>query len=282
MDQPWNEVLEENAHLFYGISNFEQLYDNLQVLTAFIDDSHGLLMNEQFQVWQFGFGNWLTFPLEVTILNDQLLIKSLAEKEETLGLNLGDTITHIDGIPARNFMVKISDKIVASTKLDSIQRLEEKLFQPINHIDMDVASKKITVRGKEYFLTRDTVNYADYYSYMQYKGKPKPDVEDMGDIGYIKLYSVTGKAYRKAITKFKEKDKVILDLRGYPNSSVFFTLAKTLSKKARPLASLFYPDYHFPGYFNDYQRDLKFYISNPVDILFLAFTKFTKINSIRY
>ncbi|MCU0344203.1 MAG: S41 family peptidase [Ignavibacterium sp.] len=272
MDEPWTAVLEKEANRIIAAQTLDDYYENLKLLAAYMDDSHVHVTFNKYQVWAYGFNTWMTYPIVPGILEDNIYVKGVANREYLKGIQPGDIITHINGLEAKSYLTQQSLSICASNKYDSIQKLQWRILPNYNHPDLGDSIVSVTINGKAYNLRAEPVNGSDFNEFMNLpKRNNFPKVSEINDsTGYIHLTENTGREVNKAFKSFSDKKNLILDLRGYPKNSLVKFMARNLSNKEVPVASFYYPDYNYPGYFKNYAKNVTYYVSNNLDFLLLA------------
>lgn len=275
MDESWASVLEKEANRFTVAQTIDDYYESLQLLAAYMDDSHVHVVFNKYQVWAYGFGTFMTYPVAPKIVNDTVYVKGVASREYLNGIKPGDVITHINGAEANSYLMQKSLLISTSNKYDSIQRLEWRILPNYNHPDLGDSSISVTINSKVYDLRAEPINYSDFNKFVGItKQNEVSTVSEINDsTGYINLIKNTGREVHKAFKLFSKKNNLIVDLRGYPKNSLIKFLARNLSKKAVPVSSFYYPDYDYPGYFKNYTKNLTYYVSNNFDFLLFAFSQ---------
>jgi C-terminal processing protease CtpA/Prc len=275
MDESWTLVLEKEANRIIAARTIKDYYENLKVLAAYMDDSHVHVTLNKYQVWAYGFGNFMTYPVVPKIVNDTVYVKGVASREYLNDIKPGDVITQIDGVEVKSYLKQVALTISTSNKHDSVQRLEWRILSNYNHPSLGDSSKGVTINGKVYNLRAEPINYSNFNEFVGLtKQKVIPRVSEINDsTGYINLTENTGREVHKAFKSLSNKKFLILDLRGYPKNSLIRFLAKNLSKKATPVSSFYYPDYDYPGYFKDLKKSQTYYISNNFDFLLTALSQ---------
>ena len=271
MDVKWSEVLEREHSRFEKMEDRKAYIYNIQILASYLDDSHGFVSINDYQKWAFGFGNWAAFPVQVSLLNDTIFIKNVAESAAKLGLTTGQIISHINNVDAKTYLDSLSRTIIASNKTDSIRQLGNMVLGLFNHPEMSDSVATITVNQQVFEIKAEKVYYSNYNKHFNIETKENDFKKIINDAtGYINITKLNGKKVNKAFKEFKDKPNLILDLRGYPQSSLIMYMAKNLSKKAKHFATYYYPEYDLPGYFKNSHKKVSYYVSNKVDFGLLA------------
>ncbi len=273
MDESWSAVLEKEANRIIAAQTIEDYYDNLRILAAYMDDSHVHVTFNKYQVWAYGFNTWMTYPIVPRILNDTIYVKGVGNREYLKDIYPGDVITHINGVEAKTFLKQKSLPISASNKYDSMQKLEWRILPSYNHPELGDSIVTITISGKAYDLRAEAVGGSDFNEFIPLPKRMKlpPVTEISANTGYIHLTENSGREVHRAFRELSDKKNLIVDLRGYPKNSLIKFMARNLSNKAVPVASFYYPDHDYPGYFKDYKKSITYYISNNFDFLLSAF-----------
>ena len=271
MDKDWKDVLYDNFDLFINIRSKEQYYHRLELLAAYLDDSHGKVFVPSIWRSSTNTGVWQSFPVAVELLNSQLIVSHIADKPELKGLSIGDTITQINSTNQKAYLDEISSKIIASNETDSTKALAEKLMgqYPLTIGDSTLL---LRVNDNDFLVRSEPIHDSVFNKYLQREFKPaaleSPIQSIDSSIAYINLVVLDGKTVHRGFKNYRNKEYLILDLRGYPPNSLGVFLARNLSKKAKPVVSLYHPEYHFPGFFSKFGKTMKYYFSNYLDFLF--------------
>ncbi|NQX98398.1 MAG: hypothetical protein HRT73_11050, partial [Flavobacteriales bacterium] len=70
--------------------------------------------------------------------------------------------------------------------------------------------------------------------------------------GYVDLTLIKFGKLKKALKEFKNKETIVFDLRGYPETIAWLALPHLLSKKPKKTATYYKPNKEYPGtYIND-------------------------------
>jgi C-terminal processing protease CtpA/Prc len=275
MDESWSDVLVMEADRMIAARTITEYVENLRILAAYMDDSHVYVSFDKYQVWAYGFYTWMTYPLAPKILNDTVYVKGVAKREYLSEIHPGDVITHINGVDIRSYLEQKAVTICASNKYDSIQKLEWKILPAYNHPDLGDSVITVTIKGKTHSLYAEPLREENFSEFMSFPERKKlsSGSEINERTGYIRLTENKGRDIHKGFKSLADKQNLILDLRGYPKTSLIKYIARNLSRKAAPVASFYYPEYDYPGYFIDYKKNITYYISNNFDYFLLAFSQ---------
>lgn len=272
MDKPWNDVLADHTPNIKGMENETSYINCLKSMAANLNDSHVKVIDRDYEKWYYGLNNWATFPVALAIVNNKAYIKYVADSLKYTSLKQGDQVTHINSIPITQYSNNLKKLISASNVESEDHLLSFRLLPIINHPVLGDSIVTITVQNKEYQLSRGIISGKDLLRKTDYlSARRNPLTKDIiSYTGYINLININRKKdIRLAFRQFKDKKRIILDLRGYPKNVLIY-LAKYLSTKTKQVASFYYPYYNYPGVFKDYEKNLKYFVVNTIDYIFLA------------
>ncbi|MEE1900078.1 S41 family peptidase [Flavobacterium rakeshii] len=208
----FNEVnLDWDALLSFGLENaFNSSTKNehsltLEKFTEKFKDAHINVRNKDIDT---PIDDVYATPVKFTINDGELTVKNLLHGVS--GLEKGDVIKEINGIPVNRFLDSISQYISGSKQWKEV-RLVERLNYGLKDSHINVK----TTLGKEMMLER-SVSYSrnlDFYSRAGTHDKYK---EINNSIFYINLNQLSSEEIDSLIPTINNYKGLIIDLRGYP------------------------------------------------------------------
>jgi hypothetical protein len=197
----WEQELREALKRSFTDKNGEDHTITLEKFTAKLKDGHITIYGSSTNsfrpkiMWEW--------------IENKLVITRVLDKEITL--QVGDEVTHINGIKAQKYFDEVKSRISAATKGWLNYKAEyNSLLGPENTI------LTVKVNGKVFDLTRN-VNH--YRSMHLFKNNLK-DFERIDDITiYLNLDVISMSKINELLPTLEECKTIICDLRGYPNSN---------------------------------------------------------------
>lgn len=214
-DKKWNDVLEETVSLFIQRKSPKSFDDIKDKLLARINDSH----SDNLDISQVASRVKYLAPFNGKIVNDSLVITQLSDYQKSItnGIELGDVIFKINDQSLSDY---IADSFnICSSNGNSIRaRIQKFILLSSKNNSLTIRFLKKNdghVHDKEIKLYKD-------FDYSQAKAmnytKLMAIQEINEEIGYVNLESINGKSLKKAISDFKNKKGIIVDLRNYPSN----------------------------------------------------------------
>lgn len=265
LDTDWDSVLSLMIPEFVKCRNIQQYKNALNRFASFLQDSH---VDIDFQKL-----NDLTTPV-VSNLRQQYPIKfGYIDGELFVSNILNDRI-------AAHYQLEPGDKISRVNREDiptilrktekyyAVSRKEDGYYALLNYL-REVDSLEITVRNRDIEVKKVEMTRAQYMKLHRYgqlettleRNNIKPDES----IGYVYLPTSKYSKIDNIFRKFKHKETIILDCRGYGTLAAL-KLPKLLSKKKKDVASAYLSLKKHPGVFEK-QKDETYYISNSIDLI---------------
>lgn len=252
-DKDWNNILSEYIPIFIKAQN-ELEYEMAVIrLIGEINDSHAGYLLAGFDKLRYSRGYWIS-PVRSQFVGDQLVVSGYYSLKDTtlttdelkknLGIKAGDIITSINGKPV-------------SSIVDSVRMYYPASNEPtqLKHIAMDLLNSTDKTICVDYVSSGNTKQKnIDLFRY-NYLNLYEQDIEkyykiplNEGNIGYIKLETLSNEDIAIIKTEFQDTKGLIIDLRSRPtlagrSLNSWFVSSKTpfmKSLKANP---------HNPGEF---------------------------------
>lgn len=238
----WKDVLSEMIPKFINSDNAVSYNLAILELTAKINDSH-TFFNSIYTIQHFGYLTEVPFGFKLIdnkaivtfIIND-----SLCKKDD---IKYGDAILKVNNKPISQIINENSKYIGASNETMKQYKSKNIIFSGNND------SMKITFERNGIIADKFINRY--YYS----KLKPEQTYDKKSfmfinkNIGYINLGILKRREVHKAIKTFKNTKAIIIDIRNYPNWTIY-KISKYLNNARKPFVMMTYPVLSYPGVFN--------------------------------
>ncbi len=222
IDKDWSKVMTEYLPAFIGAK--DELEYELAAISIIgdIKDTHANLWGGRNKVQEYRGTNFP--PVRVKFIEDQLVITDFFNEEHktSLGLAVGDVITHIEGqkvadiveernpyYPASNQPTRLRDIAIDILRSnDSTLAITYHRGSKAQQMDMPV-------------FKRDELNYYGWYR-NEPEGKSFKKLGD--DIGYVTLKNIKPEDIPKIKEQFADTRGIVIDIRNYPSTFVPFLL----------------------------------------------------------
>jgi carboxyl-terminal processing protease len=186
-------------------------------------------------------------PIDVRVLENQVVITNIQKDSnvEKAGLKVGFVIEQINGISLKDFMLRLQNYNAYSKSLKHqmptvlLSFMEGAEDTEVELIYLDDKDVQKTVRIKRQGLKGELVNIIKNIPAQLLKFESKSLDEK---IGYIKFnffaFPVLDK-FCAAVTEFKNKDAIVIDMRGNSGGAfgVLFAISGLLTDKAFPIGT---------------------------------------------
>ncbi len=221
-DKNWNDVLAEYIPKFINAKNEYEFEEATIQIIGDVKDTHANLWGGK-DVIENRRGTHYP-PVHVNFVEDQLVIVDFYNEEhrESLGLKIGDVITHINGQQVTDMVRERQKNYPASNQPTRMRDVA------LNMLRSNQAKSTITYNrgGSEMemelplFLRQDLKIYGWY--------RPDPDgksfrwLED--NIGYVTLKNIKAEDIPQIKEQFGDARGIVIDIRNYPSTFVPFSL----------------------------------------------------------
>lgn len=240
MDNKWENVLQKDILSFTNLQNREEYIKKMKILSSNLDDSHvgvrDLLPQSKNDKWH---------PLNFISVEDKVVLYNLLSDslKNTPSIKRGDILTHVQGVPIdsvfKNYLKNTSNSNLKGAKYQfalSFHSLPKEMPDSICFTlndTINVYSKKLTI---------DKMNRMVPY-------KAPEVVRDLDSrVGYINTSNIGFSKFGKAMRKFKKKEYIIFDCRGYADLGVL-RYGVLLGGKPKDISKFDYPFYRLPGHY---------------------------------
>ncbi|MCL1973814.1 MAG: peptidase S41, partial [Bacteroidetes bacterium] len=250
-DKNWGQILTEYIPKFLLVQTELEYQLAVLQLIGEINDTHAYFLGAH-KIDSLR-GYWQA-PFEVRFIENKLVVTRFYKPEvkESMGLNIGDIITRINGkeieyivdslkvyYPASNEAVRkfiMANDLLRSTKDNLV----------IDHIPADGIkhTTELTLFEKKRLDTRKNNNEPAYQFMYGDNMLLKSDL-----IGYVTLKKINQKVVADIKKEFKNAKGIIIDIRNYPAAFVVHTLGSFFVADDTPFAKATHNNLNNPGEF---------------------------------
>ncbi len=246
MDSDWNDALKKHIPGFIHAKN-ELEYELAAVqIIGDIQDTHANLWvgNDKIQEMRGGF----YAPFRVEFIEDKLTVTDYynPELKTVTELELGDVITHINGIPTESLVDSLKRYYPVSNEAARLRDIAPDLLRSKNQkININYISNEQQKQKELVLYERDSLKI---YRWFKKDDAPCFKLLD-GNIGYITLKSIKEKDIAAIKETFKNTKGIIIDIRNYPSTFVPFSLGSYFVSANTPFVKFTNGNVDNPGEF---------------------------------
>ena len=244
----WDKILLDYIESFLYVENELEYEKAVLQLIGELNDSHANIWagHDKLQIQRGTFYP----PMQLRFVENKLVVYSLSELQysKPTNLQIGDIITRINGVKVEDIVEESLNLYPASNYPTQLRGIAKDILRSNSqYIDIEYMRESILSKTKLELL-EEKPSYSN-------KRKNKIGTESSyslidDNIGYIDITLIKNKEIDKIIDKFINTDGIIIDLRGYPNEFVPFTLGGFLVSKPTPFAKFSKPNFNNPGEFS--------------------------------
>jgi C-terminal processing protease CtpA/Prc len=254
MDKDWNTKLIEYIPQFINAKN-ELEYELAAIqLIGDIQDTHANLWGGADKIDEWKGANYS--PVHVRFIENQLVVTDYYNEElkSQVGLQIGDIITKVNGIPIETMVKEKSKYYPASnipTKLRDISA--DLLRSNSNNIEIEFVSGNSNPQTKTLKLyPKDSLDIYRWYRKSDDKSFKMLD----NNIGYLTLQNIKEEDISQIKSEFKDTKGIIIDIRNYPSTFVPFSLGSYFISSMTPFVKFTNGSVNNPGEFT-FTKELK-------------------------
>lgn len=251
--EKWEQVLTDMLPKFRDATSPGNYHLAMLELTTRINDGHSTFRTKY--VEQF-FGRYY-FPFYLKIIDGKAVVQGLYHEgfAKADGINQGDVITKIDGLPV---LISLAEKL----KYVSASNYNYKLATAPHHIfnGTSGAPVKVTVEreGMEHELSVKRYPFSRFGYQRKVETSATPWQMLTNDIGYINIGPLKRNDVKAAMKEVWNTKGLIVDLREYPRPGTPGAMANYLLPDKLNPATISYPDLKYPGVFRPKAGPLKY------------------------
>ncbi|QNE41413.1 peptidase S41 [Hymenobacter sp. NBH84] len=245
--EDWQQVLPEFIPKLTSSNTAEQYHLTLLALIARIHDTHANIYQDEVLTHYNG---KLYAPVRLRFVENQAVVTDYyhAALGKESGLQAGDVVVKIDGVPVPELVKKWQPLAPASNEPAQLRNIANLLLRG-NTEKVPVVVRR---NGKEFPLT--LTRYASTKLDMQMNlGTPDPAASAWrllpGNIGYLSLGTIKKNKLPEIMQAAEGTKGMVIDIRNYPSEFVVFALSQYLVPKPTQFALFSGPDITYPGTF---------------------------------
>ena len=246
----WNDVLKEYIPKFVSAkTELEYELAALQLIGE-VNDTHANLWGGEDKIALLR-GNWHA-PFQIRFIENKWIVIDYDKPElkETIGLNVGDIITHINEKEIESIVDSIRSYYPASNEAARMRNIANDLLRSRNEIIKInyIASNQIKQKDLNLSKRKNMQKFINDKS-ICYKllNSTTPLLND--NIGYITLESIKKEDINKIKADFKDTKGIIIDIRSYPSFFVPFLLGSYFVSETTPFVKFTIGNPDNPGEF---------------------------------
>ena len=254
MDNKWDDVMQRDILSFTNLQNREEYIQKMKQLSSNLNDSHvfmeKILPPTKSPKWH---------PLNFAALENKVVFYDyLSDSLKNISsVKKGDILTHVQGIPIDSLF----KKYLKNTSNSNLKGAKYQFTASLNASDMPDSvcftfNDTVNVYSKK--MSRDKMNRISLY-------KAPEVIRDLDSrVGYINTSNIGFSKFGKAMRKFKKKEYIIFDCRGYADLGVL-RYGVLLGGKPKDISKLDYPFYRLPGHYLPWKDN---YFGSTVEMAF--------------
>lgn len=236
LDENWHDVLTEFIPKMMEGSDKQSYELTLAAMSTKLHDAHVFFNEQTFLKKEFG---QYTAPVIVTKAEDKLLV--LKSLEDTCPLLPGDILLKLNGETIENVVAHRKQYHSITTDEKILAVLGNQILSSHNEmmeitVLRDNKELTLTVKGSEEYIPSYEDPESSHKLLENNIGLINPGVLAPGEIFTI-------------MTKFKDTDGLIVDLRQYPSDYIQYSLSNYLVEERTPFAIYSKPSMAIPGTF---------------------------------
>jgi hypothetical protein len=247
LSDDWDTVLAKFIPRIALAKSPESYQSELMALIARAHDSHANLWSSLHIRPPVGPGQ---LPVKVRFIEKQAVITGYtdAAAAKTAGLEIGDIITHLDGMPVRKIVEDRAPYYPASNDAGRLRDLAHSLTGGA----CCESTVRVSRNGSSIDLPATRIAPASSVESVErthdLPGETFRLLDDQ--VAYLKASSILARDVARYIKQSAGTKGLIIDLRNYPSEFVVFELGPLLVNKTTPFARFTYADLNHPGAFH--------------------------------
>ncbi|GGW34692.1 S41 family peptidase [Arenibacter certesii] len=247
MDKDWNLVLKEYIPVFLDAKNeLEYEFAAIQIIGD-IKDTHANIWAgaDRIDDWK----GVMHAPVHVRFIEDKLVVTDYynPELKPKVGLEIGDVITKINGVPVEEIVEKVSKYYPASNSPSRLRDISADLLRS-NSTKMEIEHLSEDSNKQTMTLQLYAASNLDIYRWYRKSNDKSYRMLD-NNIGYVTLASIKEEDIPKIKEEFKDTRGIIMDIRNYPSTFVPFSLGSYFVSKPTPFVKFTNGNVDHPGEF---------------------------------
>ena len=235
-DKKWENVLKEFIPKFLESKNEIDFEKTTIELFSNINDSHSFVMSGDDKIREEQGRKLL--PLEFKFIDGKLIITDISRLTSlNSSIKPGDEVSKINGKTIQE-LEKDQQKLIRASNKDGYYRNLASILLRTKEVD-----NRLEINQQNVII--NSISSEEYY-----KKEMKKSYQLLtDDIGYIDLEYITLKDVKEIPNTLFDTKGIIIDIRNYPNESVFRELAQIFSDELNPFVKFTLPNLENIGEF---------------------------------
>ena len=236
-DKNWNQVLTEMIPRFANAKDALEYQRAAMELISCVQDTHAQLYGPDEIVSKFH--GIRQVPIKVRFIENELVVTDLLslDDSEKVKLEVGDVVTSIDGMSVADWIADRGRYHWASNKPTKLRNIANAILRTNNQqLSLGIKNGKATKS-----VTLETIKRGSYGKLVSEKNNARKPWETLeGKIAYLYPGSLQPDDVKTRTVRgnLRDKDALVIDLRGYPSQFIVFTIGNRLMPEATQFVKL--------------------------------------------
>lgn len=257
-DHPWDSTLIQFMPDMVA-ANIDSSFElTLSRIVSRIDDSHGFFYGSRYwnkAFYSMDYVGQAVYRAKVRMA--RIEGKNVITASDESGINVGDVVTKINGLPADTFFARWKPYFAASNEAAKYRDMYTMLiYGPSSgRKDLELTDVTNTTRQVAMYHTSNSMLYSTWLA-SQVDTLPEYGITQCG-YGYVHMGKLTSAHVPAMYAALSSAPAIIFDIRNYPNGTLW-DLKPLLFPRPNISARYFSPDLSYPGYYNTKDDSLNF------------------------
>jgi hypothetical protein len=237
MDENWDAVLKEFIPKMATTKDQKEYTLTLLELIGKVQDTHANIWGINKSLEDF-FGKNI-IPIKVKFIENKAVVAKLYDEFKSSEIQVGDIITSVNGINIEDWIANNSKYFPASNYPTQLRDIASKILRSNGD------SIKVSIESKTGIKQLDL----ETIPYKYFREEPLSHKTINETIGYIYPGTLKKGELDEIMSKFLDKEGLIIDLRCYPSDFIVFSLNKYLLNEKKEFVKFTFGSIKTPGLF---------------------------------
>lgn len=260
-DNNWDSVLIDAIPKFIQADNYTEYIRQTMELSAKINDSHGY--NQYYSTKYYNTNSTQKekkgyVPYNFRLIDNNVVVSKILV--DSAVLNLGDIVLKSDTTDLKTFR-----NTLKNYKSHSTAQAEIGYFERVLSNSFKSGFTFTIIRNNDTIILTET-KFVNREVKVESNYRTPPFYHSLNNkAGYIELTQIKFGKLEKALKEFKDKEFIVFDVRGYPETIAWLALPHLLDKNAKKVATYYKPNKKYPGTYinNSKGEDYRFWFVKP-------------------
>ncbi len=245
----WDEILYAAIPGFKESASKKEYAMTILRLTSKLDDCHSMTWSEDETIDKEVFGEYVP-NFRMTKIDSTFIVKTIRNPEwNDHSIRAGDIILKINGISVKYLFDSLSDFLSSTNKWTQQRNVNPYILSSLKPRNL-ITFKRDSIAGSLFINFRNYKSYHSYQYSIQKRKKKRVNVKiHQKNIAYLHIDDLYVDNFDKNMEIIRKYDKLILDIRSYPNGGVSMKLMKEALPPGTPFFKSIYADITCPGRF---------------------------------